>query len=498
MMMLKKLKLKLNNQNNSLLIQRVDNLGLTLIGLISLGYCCFLDKFAELSIRLSFLNFPIFIGEIFLFVCLLLLFFKWKISSQRLTIWGCAILVYTAFILYKASTGYLKWGPLALRHSALFYYPLFAVLGYSFFRKEYFSGKKTLFLIGLFIFILMADTRFLHIIQWDRIACFILSFILIKQQPNNKIRYFLFVILFVCAPYRLFFLGQRTLLVSNVVSMIFLLTTIPLVVKIKKNVVIGFIVLVLMFLYLGATKIFDKNALHSISNLQDNIKEYRRYTANIAMLEPYFKMQPVKQVHVYNTAETVQSRNEQQLFKLDYRETKIRKQLEEQPAGEFNELNKKESLDQRSARSLDELFGNICFRIFIWQDMIADLKAKKPILGFDFGKPFRSKKIEILNMAWGEWSRDGWIAAHNSYLEIIYRSGIAGIILILLIFIVFIKIVLISINNKSILGILLCAILINWFTAANFMLIFELPYYAIPLWSLFGMNLAYLKDFNRK
>ena len=44
---------------------------------------------------------------------------------------------------------------------------------------------------------------------------------------------------------------------------------------------------------------------------------------------------------------------------------------------------------------------------------------------------------------------------------------------------------------KSITGVLLCGIIINWFMAANFLLIFELPYTAIPIWTLFGLTFAY-------
>jgi len=48
-----------------------------------------------------------------------------------------------------------------------------------------------------------------------------------------------------------------------------------------------------------------------------------------------------------------------------------------------------------------------------------------------------------------------------------------------------------SIQRKSFTGVLLCGIVINWFAAANFLLIFELPYTAIPIWTIFGMTFAY-------
>jgi len=134
---------------------------------------------------------------------------------------------------------------------------------------------------------------------------------------------------------------------------------------------------------------------------------------------------------------------------------------------------------------------NAVFRLYIWRDMLVDLAKKKPILGFDFGKPFRSKSLEILHWGDGDWARDGWIGAHNSYLEIIYRMGIIGILLILSLLILLFKMIKQFIQCKSFTGILLCAIIINWFAAANFLLIFELPYTAIPIWTIYGLTFAY-------
>ena len=611
--MLRKLKLKLNAQGNPLLSQRLDNIGLTLIGLVSLGYCCFADRFAELSIQLPFFDFPIFIGEIFLFFCLLLLFFNWKIKRQKITGLVFVVFMYVAFILYKAFVGYFEWGPLALRHAAMFYYLLFAVLGYSFFRKSYFTGRKASILIILLMCALIGDKKFLHIIEFGRITCFILSFILIKQLPIKGIRYFLFLVLFLFAPYQLFFLGSRAMLLSNLACVIFLVIVLSLVTKIKKNIVIGFTIFVFAFLYLGVIKFSDKNALRSILSLEDNINVYKRCMADIVRLEPSFIMQPIKKLHVYNKAKTVayefqneslpdktsQFQLEQHLFELRQQQAEIDRKLAER-TGRLNKLNnavlfeekvvprqislpveeaakpvkltekskvqlqpvkavsrqtrsspevkavsppivpskgsasecansalvaseleknttdllihkqklmhqqsvleqqlgqltKTDSLSQYRPRDLAAAYGNSIFRILVWQDIITELAVKKPIFGFDFGKPFRSKKIEILNIADGEWKRDGWIATHNSYLEIIYRAGIIGVLLILLILIVFLKMVSISIINRSISGILLCGTLLCFLVAANFMLIMELPYYAIPLWSLFGLTLAYLR-----
>ena len=123
--------------------------------------------------------------------------------------------------------------------------------------------------------------------------------------------------------------------------------------------------------------------------------------------------------------------------------------------------------------------------------MIRELAQKKPILGFDFGKPFRSVSLEILNWGTVDWQRDGWIAPHNSYLHILYRAGVIGVVFIFAIFFGLFRMVGRFIQLKSIIGVLLCGIIIDWFVAANFLLILELPYTAIPIWSLYGITLAY-------
>lgn len=516
----------------------LDDIFITFVGIISLGYCLFGNRLAKINIQLPFLDFPVFIGEISLCICLGLVLIKWQISKQKLKTSHLIILLYIVFVLFKASYGYLKWGPLALRHSALFYYPIFAVLSYFFFRKRYFTGKRTFLLALLFIFILFEEGKLLQIVEYDRIVCFILAFVLVNQQSNKLIRFFVFILLFSSLPYGSLFNGGRTMMVSNVISAVFLLATVPCVVKIKKGILIGLTAVLLIIIPVGIIKFADKNALRSISSLQDNIKQYNKYEETIALRAPYFRMKQIKQTQVYNkiigevdtisekglSKEEVKQKIDQQLVGVKSELDNIRSKIENKPTDHYSSLQKQqrvprdamiELLDREreltlqhdllnyqlkelkrgeppKGRNLDTAFNNTFFRLFIWQDMLADLRAEKPVFGFDFGKPFRSKKIEILNIAWGEWSRDGWIAAHNSYLEIIYRAGIIGILLMLLIFVLFFRMVFLSIKHKSISGLLLCGALLSWLVAANFMLILELPYHAIPFWSLFGMNLAFL------
>ena len=45
---------------------------------------------------------------------------------------------------------------------------------------------------------------------------------------------------------------------------------------------------------------------------------------------------------------------------------------------------------------------------------------------------------------------------------------------------------------------MLLAVIVNWLVAANFLTILELPYTAIPIWSVFGVVYAFYKRLQQK
>ena len=73
----------------------------------------------------------------------------------------------------------------------------------------------------------------------------------------------------------------------------------------------------------------------------------------------------------------------------------------------------------------------------------------------------------------------------------IYRAGIIGLIMIFFILAVWIDLLRDFFILRDWTGLLLCAVLLNWIVAANFFLIFEMPYTAIPVWTIFGITLKY-------
>jgi hypothetical protein len=135
--------------------------------------------------------------------------------------------------------------------------------------------------------------------------------------------------------------------------------------------------------------------------------------------------------------------------------------------------------------------ANAVFRIFIWRDMLKELLQERPFFGFSFGKPQRSRSLEILNWATGEWSRDGYITPHNSFLHYIYRGGVVGVIVICSILWLVWAMTRDFLKVRSVFGGFLVGVIVYGIIHAQFAVFLELPYNAIPFWTFFGMTLAY-------
>ena len=84
---------------------------------------------------------------------------------------------------------------------------------------------------------------------------------------------------------------------------------------------------------------------------------------------------------------------------------------------------------------------------------------------------------------------DGFL--YNSYLEMIYRSGVVGLGLISIIFILLFGMIKRFVKFKSLGGVFLISIIVYWLTTAFVYVTFELPYSAISFWWIFGWNLAH-------
>ena len=135
-------------------IQRLAiGLGIASLSIFYLLYSMFGSTFAELNIQLPFLDFPIFVGEVLLGVCLAILLINrrewWKELNLK---YRWAIIIFICWLLVKAVHGYLTFGPLAFRNAALFYYILFALISYVFFKKFRLSQPMIVTLFGILAF----------------------------------------------------------------------------------------------------------------------------------------------------------------------------------------------------------------------------------------------------------------------------------------------------------------------------------------------------------
>lgn len=487
----------------------LDGIGVLFIGAFSLGYVLFYNFFAELHIQISFLNFPIFAGEILLFICLFLFLAKYRNNLPKLTRWHYAIIGYFIFVAIKALYGYVKWGPLALRHSALLYYPSFVVFGYVFYRRKFFSVKMVCFLVISIICVFIYRKFYEY---WVLTLAF-LGFIFIKSFPHGRTKILMFLLFFACIPYQGFFQTSRMMIVSNFVVGVYLAIMLFLILEGNKKFKVAVATVVVGVVLLGLFKFSNHSALRSIVNFKRMEKVFSDGDRKIKASIGHYNAEERREVKLYNPDRAVDAQPKVVVSK------EVRKRIEmafvqlAEEGQEFHKRQNKEKMEMVSIGQSKEGMppvsvekikepafynDNAVFRLFIWRDMLVNLANEKPIFGFDFGKPFRSKSLEILHWGDGDWARDGWIAPHNSYLHIIYRTGIIGLLLIVSLLTILFRMIQRFIAIKSLTGILLSGIIINWFVAANFLLTFELPYTAIPIWTIYGMTFAYYHEVKEK
>lgn len=521
-------------------------------GLLSIGVFCFLYSMytaaiAERHVTIPGLGLPIFVGEMLLFWCMALVFIKWWGNGFVLDRYILALGIYILWILIKAlgPGGYFGgYGALAFRNAALFYYILFGVLGYSFFDRRFFTPARNFFsmvLLGLMLYLEMVNDYY-----W--VAYVFLFFLLALHAPKRWIAYASLAAGLIFFTWRtLLFGSSRAHLIGvSAVAIFFFLNIVfvflPFRLKYKWLALAGLTVIFCLAIYRFA----DPNAIKSLTTPSRVIAQFKEWDAFIKDQGKNFVL-PEIPVNLYNPDQTpikaafhdyslVPHWGQKKTLSLasDIQkkiapvlrspEVKVEKavSIEKQeftpaPAETEKNVTAMERIekvmqdtsadgltDQTRYRSLGIAYGNMHFRLFIWRDMIEELLAepKNFILGIGFGKPQRSRSIEIIGWGKLEWRRTGWITPHNSYLHMIYRGGVVGIVVIIAIFVLLVRMTRIFAQKKSMTGTLLVTILVYWMVFAFFSIFWEVPYTAIPFWTLFGITLAYaheqVRDFKEK
>lgn len=499
-------------KRNFIRAEFIDQVGLVLIGVVSFLYYFYGSYFAEFHLKFSFLSFPIFIGEFLFFICSMLFALKVYLSPVKMKKSHYLVFFYILFVLFKALTGYYFYGPLALRNAALMYYPIFICFAISFYRKEFFSKPVLIFIFSTIISMFAFRAISSHIL-----LTFSLIAIIVILSYSQKILTRLFMGVIVCAalPFGFFFHTSRMMIVGNFVSVIYLTTALSIILssRFKSRKVVAGVIVAGMIASVGVSS--NISAVKSIISVKA-VKKRCDYFKSVAhQMSQVKKKEQLEKVQVYNP-----NSYSKLVYNKPKRNSSVKKdggkKIIKVPIGKErssvvvkNDGGKKiikvPTEKERSSVIVEKhkspnllRLGNIMFRIFIWQDMMEELIEEKPLLGFSYGKPLRSKTIEMLGWASAEWRRDGWIGAHNSWFHIVYRAGIVGIAFICFIIGLLVRMIVFYIKHHSVRGILLCGIIINWFVAANFLLILELPYTAIPIWSIFGLNYAYYRQLRKE
>ncbi len=494
---------------------------LGLVALVTLLYAVAGSRFAEISVQLSFLDFPVFVGELLMIFCVIVLIahlFIDPVDWRAERGWRLWVLVYFTWVMVKTAQGYISGGPYALRNAALFYYPVFAIL------VEHFLGKvkigyhkglglfSAIFLAVIFVVFPNVSLQYIFLIlalcvafgishgglRWGFVGFFVCLFLFRFVTLNN---------------------GRGCLLgvVAGIVFLVWYATRIMGFSLLRQLLLISIIgILFGMSLWIWG----DRNAATSMITPGRIINSYRENDQIIKRQRNSFV--PLKlQAQIYHKEEqpgdallvppvavsVVAPLKEVECEPVPLASAPDMTQSSHQmsspklvitPSGEpscekvcQNETPDVQKHSPRSLRALAPAYGNAVFRLFIWRDMLKELLQERPLFGFSFGKPLRSTSIEIARIAYGEWSRDGWIMPHNSFLYFIYRGGIVGVAMIGFLVFSLVRMVQAFLRARSWQGGLLVSVLIFWIVNAQFGVILELPYNAVPFWAVFGVAWAY-------
>ncbi len=504
------------------------NFCLDMFMLFLIGACCFLysllnKNFAEIRLELPFLPVPLFIGEFLLGTCIALSLLKWFLSSPRkLTKQQIAILIYFGFVTLKLLFGFWKYGPLAFRHAAMFYYPLFIPIVYDIFVSNDFFNRNFFVYFKALVFVAsLVSVHFfhLHFFIFSYIV-FVISIILSIRSRKIRIALLLFALLVI--PWDYIYYYAKTVYVAATLAVLFFIITAMSLLNIKA--IYKFLILAAMLVSFIALAYYVPGHEHKLTwDRLVKLKEVLTSQEKLVNEKKATYVEEDRKVRLF-TPEEAQFRNDRviqltELEKKPQEEDKIikkyfgenKKPLKERIAGFISRLSEIFHRDvvknegnkvyapelgpitaQNKTAALEEQgVGSIVFRIQILEDMVDQLREYKPIVGFSFGKPFRSKRLSITRNGVYQYLIDGWIPTHNSLMETVYRTGLIGVGLLILLFCNISHMIKIYRDSKSYKGILLVTSIVYWIIAALFNIIFEMPYFAIPLWSMYGCILAH-------
>ncbi|NTV30113.1 MAG: hypothetical protein HGA80_08550 [Candidatus Omnitrophica bacterium] len=489
----------------------LDRVGTGAIALLVLGYIIFSSVFAEVCLSLPFLSFPIFVGEIWLACCMALLILKIIRGDWRPGREGWWLGAYIIFVLAKAFFGYGQWGAMALRDAALFYYPAFALFAYCFWSPGAWGrwGRRLAFAVVL---IMVVFYRYHFFWPFSLIS---LGLILAHREEDGPVRFLFIVAILLLAPYDALFGGVRTVVVAAVVSTLFVLGALFAAFHIHRRLAFVWIALGLITVLVCVSKMTESGFWRRVD--PGRILSGLRAPATVSHWDlPPVKLYnpdgkpPRKSPRPEGRAPTVTAKPslvapDKAVRPIEHASSVTVMPSVAVPGTSSSAQKSKQTVEpaasvsghcESSRRPINVDMDNARFRLYIWRDMWIEYWREKPLFGFHFGYPIRSASMKEYGFATSQ-DEDGWMGAHNSFLHIMYRGGVVGFAVVVLVLVYWAGLVRDMVKRQSFEGIMLCAVLLNWMISANFFLIFELPYTAIPFWSLMGITAKY-RSFLRK
>lgn len=455
----------------------IDSITFVLLMVYSIAASIFKSSFAETHITLSFVPFPIFIGEILLIItgCLLLIrFISRDISFTRAHL---LLLLFYTFIIVKALYGYTEWSALAFRHSALFYYSIFAIISYYAFTSSYLNTRFIILVMTVFCSLILVTK---NLPEYYYFPYLVLLFCLAKRTIGYWI---ICAIVTVITGYTLLLVPTRGILLSFLVTLLFSVVIFFLY-FFKSKYKLFVLSCVIIATSLTVLHFGDKETLNIFVSAKKYVSYYKAFNAYIGQAPSHIFSEFTVRLYLDNTHPNngILQTKKHALPSQNMSQTNIDTAAIASPSVALPVLTGKE--------------GNALWRIFVIRDMLKEVIHDRCIIGADFGKPFRSISIELLNYklgtATGYWV--GWLEPHNSYVHMIYRIGIVAFLFIGAMIFLFIQMVVGFVRLRNIKGILLTSLILYWILLANFEVILELPYFAIPFWSLFGIAYKYFVE----
>lgn len=385
----------------------IDTPGLALLFLLTASYLLFGAPFAELHIEL-FQAIPVFVGEIVLTICLFLFSFRCFVSGPGVR--QPVILSWIMFgfwILGKAVTGYFETKGYALRNAALFYYPFTALFVYVF-AKDLVGRRKglgdlfreprlSLFFYFLGIFLALGQSVVM-MEPFGRYSClavlagFFLSFGRIWWVMGG-----LLVVLVGGIVAGALDCASRAHFISLLCASIFLVVYFFMAGRARKRIkwIVGVFSCLLLAAFIVSRS--DPHTVKSLVTPGELFKLYQGFEERLQKEGSFYVAQP-KEARIYNP----DSAGFRARWFRPTGEPLNEDKASLPESGEVQEsvLATTREPPQQEPRSLGIAYGNMLFRYYIWRDMTEEFFKERPFLfGFSFGKPQRSRSVEVLNCA---------------------------------------------------------------------------------------------------